>query len=86
MKDFIEEFEKTGYIAWINADIYSDGRIYTQEFTEWLAKKVTDLQPTNSTECIKSDVVQSFYCNSKELGGTKCSKQCEACDLWVNWQ
>ena len=33
-------FEATGYISWINADIYPNGKIYTQEYTEWLETKV----------------------------------------------
>ena len=35
-----QSFEDTGYISWINADIYPNGKIYTQEYTEWLETKV----------------------------------------------
>lgn len=39
-EDLRKHFEDTGYTAWINADLYPNGRIYTQEYTEWLEKKV----------------------------------------------
>lgn len=39
-EDLRNEFEATGYTSWINADLYPDGRIYTQEYTEWLEKQV----------------------------------------------
>jgi len=42
--ELIKEFEATGYIAWINADIYPDGKIYTQEYTQWLEKQVLALR------------------------------------------
>lgn len=40
MNELQKEFEATGYAAWINSDLYPDGRIYTQEYTEWLEAKV----------------------------------------------
>lgn len=33
-------FEATGYSSWINSEIYFNGKIYTQEYTEWLETKV----------------------------------------------
>lgn len=42
---YIEEFEKKEpYTAWINSDIYPDGRIYTKEFTQHLFKKNNELK------------------------------------------
>lgn len=43
MNDLQKEFEKTGYTSWINSDLYPDGKIYTQEYTEWLEKKYLSL-------------------------------------------
>lgn len=34
----------TGKAAWINSDIYPDGKIYTKEYTEWLEKIVIELK------------------------------------------
>ena len=39
-----KEFEATGYTSWINADLYPDGKIYTQEYTHWLEKQVLVLR------------------------------------------
>lgn len=44
MTDLQKEFEATGYTSWINADLYPDGKIYTQEYTEWLEKQVQALR------------------------------------------
>lgn len=44
MTDLQREFEATGYTSWINADLYPDGKIYTQEYTEWLEKQVQALR------------------------------------------
>jgi hypothetical protein len=38
MTDLQQEFEKTGYSSWINSEIYPNGKIYTQEYVEWLEK------------------------------------------------
>lgn len=52
MTDLQKEFEATGYTSWINADLYPDGKIYTQEYTQWLEKQVLALrQPPVSGEC-----------------------------------
>lgn len=41
--DLQAEFEgTTSFVAWINSDIYPDGRIYTKEYTHWLEKKVAE--------------------------------------------
>lgn len=44
MTDLQKEFEATGYTSWINADLYPDGKIYTQEYTQWLEKQVLALR------------------------------------------
>jgi len=44
MTDLQKEFEATGYTSWINANLYPDGKIYTQEYTEWLEKQVQALR------------------------------------------
>ena len=44
MTDLQKEFEATGYTSWINADIYPDGKIYTQEYTKWLETQVLALR------------------------------------------
>lgn len=44
MTDLQKEFEATGYTSWINSDLYPDGKIYTQEYTEWLEKQVQALR------------------------------------------
>lgn len=60
MKEFIKEFEKTGHIAWVNADIYPDGKIYTQEFTEWLAKRLEELE-RKAWECSVEMMEQATF-------------------------
>lgn len=35
--------QETGNAAWINSDIYPDGKIHTREYVEWLAEKVKAL-------------------------------------------
>ena len=42
-----KEFEATGYTSWINADLYPDGKIYTQEYTQWLERQVLALRQTH---------------------------------------
>lgn len=44
MTDLQKEFEVIGYISWINADIYPNGKIYTQEYTKWLETQVLALR------------------------------------------
>ena len=44
MTELQKEFEATGYTSWINADLYPDGKIYTQEYTQWLEKQVLALR------------------------------------------
>ncbi len=36
-----KEFEATGYASWINSDTYPNGRIYTNEYVNWLEKQLT---------------------------------------------
>lgn len=54
MNDLQKEFEATGYNSWINSDLYPNGKIYTQEYTEWLEKQVIELRskvPSNQPHC-----------------------------------
>lgn len=44
MTELQKEFEATGYTSWINANLYPDGKIYTQEYTQWLEKQVLALR------------------------------------------
>jgi hypothetical protein len=44
MTDLQKEFEANGYTSWINADLYPDGKIYTQEYTQWLERQVLALR------------------------------------------
>lgn len=44
MTDLQKEFEATGYTSWINSDLYPDGKIYTQEYTQWLERQVLALR------------------------------------------
>jgi hypothetical protein len=48
MTDLQKEFEATGYTSWINLDLYPNGKIYTQEYTEWLEKQVQALRVANT--------------------------------------
>jgi hypothetical protein len=43
MTDLQKEFEASGYTSWINSDLYPDGKIYTQEYTQWLEKRVESM-------------------------------------------
>ena len=44
MTELQKEFEATGYTSWVNADLYPDGKIYTQEYTQWLERHVFALR------------------------------------------
>lgn len=44
MTDLQKEFEATGYTSWINSELYPEGRIYTQEYTQWLEGQVLALR------------------------------------------
>ena len=50
MTDLQKEFEATGYTSWINADLYPDGKIYTQEYTQWLEKQVLAFRKLGNDE------------------------------------
>lgn len=58
-KELREEFESMGYTSWINSDIYPDGKIYTQEYTEWLERKVEKLSKSlkNSLICNENTII-----------------------------
>lgn len=78
MTDLQKEFEATGYTSWINANLYPDGKIYTQEYTEWLEKQVQELR--------KHDVVgqsEQYFC-CKEQIEQRCSEQCLGCFQFQN--
>ena len=71
MTDLQKEFEATGYTSWINSDLYPDGKIYTQEYTQWLEKQVLALrQPlVISSVCtcrnaeLEKDSLVPVYCH-----------------------
>jgi len=44
IKELQKQFEATGYISWLNSDLYPDGKIYSKEYTEWLENKTKELQ------------------------------------------
>lgn len=50
MTDLQRQFEATGYTSWINSDLYPDGKIYTQEYTQWLEKRVQELSMPGITK------------------------------------
>jgi len=55
------EFESTGYSAWINSDIYPDGKIYTKEYTEWLERKINSpLYSLKDVEIAEKLSVENF--------------------------
>lgn len=72
MTDLQKEFEATGYTSWINADLYPDGKIYTQEYTQWLEKQVLALRqpPVISSVCtcrnaeLEKDSLFPVYCHN----------------------
>lgn len=44
-KELIKEFEDgSSHAAWINSDIYPNGKISTQEYVAWLENELTDLR------------------------------------------
>ena len=69
MTDLQKEFEVTGYISWINTDLYPDGKIYTQEYTQWLERQVLVLrQPLFIGKCFDEiDMKKAFHEGQKEL-------------------
>ena len=60
MTDLQKAFEKTGYAAWINSDIYPDGRIYTKEYTEWLERQINKLISENMTHEFNNAEAERF--------------------------
>lgn len=60
MTDLQKEFEATGYTSWINAELYPDGKIYTQEYTQWLEKQVLALRqpPVMRSVCCNEELVR----------------------------
>lgn len=80
MTDLQKEFEATGYTSWINLDLYPDGKIYTQEYTQWLEKQVLALrQPPVVGQSEQLQPEQECY-KSGELCKYNCSGLCkESC-------
>ena len=78
MTDLQKEFEATGYTSWINADLYPDGKIYTQEYTQWLEKQVLALrQPLVSGELnCEHDWLVDMY----DHFGFPASRFCDKCN------
>jgi hypothetical protein len=73
MTELQKEFEATGYTSWINADLYPDGNIYTQEYTQWLERQVLALrQPPVSGRCFNEyDMKKAFNEGQKEWSNNK---------------
>ncbi len=75
MTDLQKEFEATGYTSWINADLYPDGKIYTQEYTQWLERQVLALRqplvsgslPLVSRDELISSLEDKRLCNMSNL-------------------
>lgn len=55
MTELQKEFEATGYTSWINADLYPDGKIYTQEYTQWLERQVIALRQQPVSDSLLAD-------------------------------
>lgn len=60
MTDLQKEFEATGYTSWINADLYPDGKIYTQEYTQWLERQVLALRQPPVSGSVFEQIRQAF--------------------------
>jgi ribosomal protein L37AE/L43A len=81
MTELQKEFEANGYTSWINADLYPDGKIYTQEYTQWLERQVLALRqpPVSVSVCPKCGSTDLFKSQKAELYDCKC------CGLrWAN--
>lgn len=81
MTELQKEFEATGYTSWINADLYPDGKIYTQEYTQWLEKRVealslhsvgNSLPERNSGEMWSFLLVNALRCLNEEQRAGLC--------------
>lgn len=55
-----KECEESGYTAWINADIYPNGRIHTREFVKFLVNKLKN-QPSISDDEIVKEAFKAGY-------------------------
>lgn len=68
MTELQKEFEATGYTSWINLDLYPNGKIYTNEYVEWLEKRIEALNR-------KIDKSKEYPCH-------KCTgRGCPVCDF-----
>lgn len=79
MTDLQKEFEATGYTSWINADLYPDGKIYTQEYARWLERQVLAARqpPVSGSLQEHKDVIRelinTYIINLNEDGEPKAS-------------
>jgi len=76
-----KEFEATGHAAWINSDIYPDGKIYTKEYTEWLEGLVMESRQNKQAHrfpCPKWDTCNNSgknqYCDFDTFTEIDCYK------------
>ena len=75
MTDLQKEFEATGYTSWINADLYPDGKIYTQEYTQWLERQVLALRQPPVSGMLKCASCE----NTAKKDGLDCYGKCHIC-------
>ena len=82
MTDLQKEFEATGYTSWINADLYPDGKIYTQEYTQWLEKQVLALRqpPVSSSSFDDVKFIDALFAEYK-----KSYKQTKPGQVFPRW-
>ena len=66
MTDLQKEFEATGYTSWINLDLYPDGKIYTQEYTQWLEKQVQALRIAHVSGMFSEEQMGQAYWDGRE--------------------
>lgn len=77
MTDLQKEFEATGFTTCIYANLYPDGKIYTQEYTQWLERQVLALR-----QPLVSGRSEQFYCASdKDNRYERCEEQCHLCKM-----
>ena len=82
MTDLQKEFEATGYTSWINADLYTDGKIYTQEYTQWLEKQVLALRqpPVSSSSFDDVKFIDALFAEYN-----KSYKETKAGQVYPRW-
>lgn len=86
MTELQKEFEATGYTSWINADLYPDGKIYTQEYTRWLERQVLALrQPTVSGSVAVEDALAFAEYLSNNFDYYDCNANGHVYK-WIDWK